>query len=167
MQTVCKWERRGLPIAERGRAGRASLYREADVRAWLGAREAAAKERAAGAGIGLDVAQERAKKEGWQARLAEQQYLARQGELLPRAEVERAWGAERDAIRTKLLALPVSYADRVFRAATLHGVTGVEAALRDAVFDALRELAAGAGDPKAPSPIPKRGRPRARPKVAA
>lgn len=136
MQTVVKWEQQGMPIAKRGRAGKPSLYRVADVRAWLDSREEAAQR----TGL-VDVAQERANKERAQARLAEQTFQMRQRDLLPRAEVEKVWAAEQAAVRTKLLAIPQAYADRVFRAGTLDGVGGVEQALKEAVYEALRELA--------------------------
>jgi phage terminase Nu1 subunit (DNA packaging protein) len=139
MQTVTKWEQDGLPIAERGRKGKPSLYREADVRAWLQAREEAAKV----PGAPLDVAQERARKEHWQALLAEQTHRARERELLPRVEVEKEQGALVAAIRTKLLALPTTYSDRLGRAFTLDGLPGLERAFDDAVRDVLRELAGG------------------------
>ena len=137
MQTVTKWEHDGCPIVTRGRKGKPSLYREADVRLWLASREAAASP----AQGGLDVAQERARKDRAQAVLAEQMYATRERELLPRTEVERLWVAEQSAIRTKLLAIPTAYADRVHRAGTLGGVAGVERELHDAVYDVLRELA--------------------------
>jgi phage terminase Nu1 subunit (DNA packaging protein) len=133
--TVTKWERDGLPIAHLGRKGKPSRYRPADARAWLAAREEAAKT----GGI-ADVARERARKERAQAVLSEQTYQARALDLLPRAEVEKAWSAEVAAVRAKLLALPQTLADRVFRAGTLEGLEGVERVLEDAVRDTLREL---------------------------
>jgi len=137
MQTITKHEREGLPIAERGRKGKASRYREVDVRAWLAMREAAAT------AVGyLDMMQERARKERAQAILAEQTFSMRARELLPREEVERIWGAEVAAVRAKLLAWPTTLADRVHRAALVEGVDGVERAVRAAVTDALTELAA-------------------------
>lgn len=136
--TICKWERDGFPIAKRGRRGVASMYRESDGRAWLQAREDAAR-----TAKPIDVAQERARKERAQAELTEQTFQTRAKNLLPRDEVEAAWGAEQKAVRTKLLALPTAYADRVHRAAVLDGVDGVEDALKEAVYDVLRELADG------------------------
>ena len=136
MQTVTKWEQEGMPIAERGRKGRPSLYREVDVRAWLAAREEAAKN-----GAASDVARERASKEHWQAELARQMHMVRSRELLPAAEVEKAWSAERDAIRTKILATWTTHTDRVHRAATIDGLAGVERALKEIAYDVLRELA--------------------------
>lgn len=144
MMTVTKWERDGLPIAERGRRGKASLYDEAACRAWLEAREVAAD------GAPVDLARERARKERAQALLAEQQYAARGRALLPAEEVEKVWGAHVAAVRAKLLALPLTLADRIHRAGTLHGVAGVEAALEQAVRDVLTELAV--------SPAPRRRR---------
>lgn len=139
MQTVTKWERDGLPIAERGRKGKPSTYREADVRAWLASREDAAKK----SGM-IDVAQERARKERAQAVLAEQSYRARERELLPAAEVEKIWNAEVQAVRTAILATYTTQADRVHRAATLEGVGGVEAELKAIAHELLRELSAPA-----------------------
>jgi hypothetical protein len=151
MMTVTKWERAGLPIAQRGRAGKPTLYSEVDCRAWLAAREEAAKNSGA-----LDVAQERARKEHWQALLAEQLHQARERELLPRADVEKAWAAEVAAVRAKLLAWPTTLADRIHRAGALEGIAGVERALHEAVREVLRELAEGGGH--AGEPAVKRGR---------
>lgn len=139
MQTVCKWERDGMPIAQRGRKGKPSLYRETDVRAWRDAREAAAQK----AGL-VDVAQERARKERAQAILAEQAYRARERELLPAADVERAWNAEVQAVRAAILATYTTQADRIHRAAVLEGVSGVEAELKSMAHELLRELSAPA-----------------------
>ncbi len=135
-QTITKWERVGLPIAKVGRKGRPSLYIEAHVRAWLQARE-----EAAAVGKNLDVAQQRALKELWQAKLAEQMHATRARDLLPAAEVEKIWSAEVTAVRTKLLNIPTTWADRIYRAATLHGLSGVELTVKEAIHDALRELA--------------------------
>jgi phage terminase Nu1 subunit (DNA packaging protein) len=143
MGTIVKWDRDGMPVAERGRKGKPSQYDEAAVRAWLAAREEAAR----APGAPMDVAQERAKKEHWQALLAEQTHRVRERELLPAAEVEKVWSAERDAIRTKVLASYATAADRVHRAATLEGVAGVERALKDIAYGLLRELA---GEPAEP-----------------
>lgn len=149
MQTVTKWEREGLPVAARGRKGKPSKYSEAEARAWLEAREEAAKQ----PGAALDLVQERARKEHWQALLAEQTHKARERELLPRAEVEKAWGAEVASVRAKLLAWPAMLADRVHRAATLDGLPGVERVLHESVRDVLRDLA---GADQAPAPAGKR-----------
>lgn len=146
MQTVTKWERDGMPIAVRGAKGRASYYDEAEVRAWRQLRDESAR----GAGGATDLQADRARKERAQAALAEQAYQIRMRDLLPREEVEQAWAAEVAAVRARLLALPTTLADRVHRAATTEGVSGVEQVLADAVRDALRELAGEAG-PVAPA----------------
>lgn len=136
MQTVTKWERDGLPVAQRGRKGRASLYREGQVRAWLTAREEAAK-----TGAGVDVAAARAAKDTWQAKLAEQAYLVRSRSLLPAEEVARMWAAEVLAIRTIILGSYATATDKVLRAATVDGRAGVERELMAIADAALRELA--------------------------
>ncbi len=144
MMTVTKWERDGLPVAARGRKGKPSTYREADVRAWIAARETAAKRD----GL-VDVAQERARKERAQATLAEQTYQARQRELLPAGEVAQIWGAEVQAVRTAILATYTTQADRVHRVATLEGVAGVERELKAIAHELLRELSS----PERPLPV--------------
>lgn len=141
MQTVTKWEREGMPIAERGRKGRASRYREEDVRAWLDAREAAAKQSGH-----VDVTQERARKERAQAVLAEQLAATRARHLLPADEVARVWSAEVAAVRSIILASYTSQADKIHRIATLEGVGGVEAVLKELAHEVLRQLA----DPERP-----------------
>lgn len=128
-----------MPIAERGRKGKPSLYREADVREWLAARETNGR----APGALMDLAQERARQARAQAQLAEQRFAVNRRELVPRAEVLRAFGQERDAVRAKLLAVPLAYAERATRAATLEGVAGVERVFREAIYDALRELTGG------------------------
>jgi terminase small subunit / prophage DNA-packing protein len=133
--SITKWQREGLPVAKRGRKGKASYYREADVRAWLEAREAAKQT----SGL-VDVAQERARKERAQAELAEQLHKTRARELLPASEVEKIWAAEVQAVRAAILASYTTAADRVHRIAVLEGVAGVEAELKALAHDLLREL---------------------------
>lgn len=144
MQTVTKWEQDGMPTAKRGARGRPSLYREGDVRSWLDSREAAQSK-----GPMVDVARERARKELAQATLAEQTFQMRSRDLLPRVEVERAWEAEVLAVRTKLLQIPPTFADRVYQAAVSEGVGGVERILADSVNDVLRELAGDGAEAEA------------------
>ena len=137
--TIAAWvSEEGMPVADRGRGGRASKYDLQAVLAWLSAREEAQR-----AGP-LDPVQEKARRDHWQATLAEQTYRVRKGKLLDADEVERAWAAEVAAVRAKLLSVPTTYADKIFRAATLAGEGGVgavERLLRDAVHSALHELA--------------------------
>jgi len=144
MQTVTKWEREGLPVATRGRKGKPSMYDEASARAWLQARDEAAK-----GPEGVDLVAARARKEHWQAMLAEQTHQVRAGKLLPAEDVAKVWGAEVAAVRTRLLALPQTLAARVQRAGALHGEAGVERVLHDAVREVLSELAGAAQAPTA------------------
>lgn len=137
--TVTKWERDGLPIAQRGRKGKPSYYREVEVRAWLQAREEAAQQ------VGpVDGAMERALKDRWDRMLKEQTHAVRARKLLPADEVERAWAAEIAGARALILSSYTAAADRVFRAATLDGLGGVERELKAVAFTVLRELAARA-----------------------
>lgn len=144
MMTVTKWERDGLPVAARGGRGKPSLYDEVAVKAWLLARESAAKN----ADAPLDLAQERARKERWQGLLAEQTFKVRERQLLPVVDVEKAWVAEITAVRAVILASYTADADRIFRAATLDGVVGVERELKDLAERVLRELANPTRRPK-------------------
>jgi phage terminase Nu1 subunit (DNA packaging protein) len=137
-RTVAKWIEEGLPIHRRGRGGRASLYNLKAALEWKEQRDQSSTSVGA-----LDPAQERARRDRGQALLAEQQLRTRERELLPAAEVERVWSAEVAAVRAQAMAIPTTYADRVFRAATLEGLAGVERELREAVYGMLRELTAG------------------------
>jgi P27 family predicted phage terminase small subunit len=137
MMTVTKWEQDGMPTAERGRKGKASKYRELEVRGWLAQRETQAK----GGDPAASVAIERARKERAQAMESEQRYQMRAGKLLPADEVERRWGDDVKAIKARILACPAMIADRLARAFTLGGVTGLEAELEVAMHELLVDLA--------------------------
>jgi len=132
-RTVAKWIEIGLPVAVRGRGGRASLYNVADCERWI------ADHTAPTASGGLDVAQERAKRERAQAKLAEQAYQIKARTLLPAAEVDKAWTAIATAIRAKLVAVPQAYTDRIMRAA-LGGRDAMHRALDLLVDEVLGEL---------------------------
>lgn len=145
IMTITKWERSGLPVVVRGGRGRPSKYDLEAVRAWLAARDEAARKAVAGP---LDPVQEKAARDHWQAELARQTHEIRHKTLLPAADVERAWAMEVAAVRAKLLALPTTYADRIHRAATLDGLPGVEKMLQAAVYDVLRQLAGAEAEPR-------------------
>jgi hypothetical protein len=136
MMTVTKWEREGMPVARHGRRGKPSMYLEAEVRAWLHRREEAMK----GPDGTLDLVTERARRERWNAALAEQRFNANEQKLLPAEEVETGWRAEVTAVRAKLLSWETTLADQVYRIATLEGLAGVERFLKRAVYDVLTEL---------------------------
>lgn len=135
-RTIAKWLEQGLPVADRGRGGRPSLYDPAAAQQWLAARNAAAQK-----GEATDLLRERARRERAQALLAEQALEIRRRDLLPRDEVEKSWAAEVAAVRTLLLAMPTTLAEQVCRVAMTEGIAGVEELLQNAVHDVLRELA--------------------------
>lgn len=135
-QTISKWLEEGMPVAERGRGGRPSRYDELEVRAWLAARNEAQRD-----GEPTHALKERARKERAQAQLAEQLFAMRAGTLLKVEDVDRLIQAEQTAVRSKLLAMPTTHADRVHRVAVLEGAVGVERVLRDTAYEILRELA--------------------------
>lgn len=142
IQSITRWERDGLPCAQPGGGNRASLFAETDVRAWLAAREAAARE----SGV-VDLARERARRERAQAMVAEQLYATRAGKLLDADAVHKKWTEEITAARAVLLASHQSAADRIYRAAITGGLAGVERELGDLARAVLRELA-GEDHPK-------------------
>lgn len=137
MQTVTKWEREDMPIALAGGPGRPTYYSELEVRGWLAHRAAKAAEPTTGRMNSMDA---RAQRDLWQARLAEQQHKLRAGELLQVDDVQRVWMAELTAMRAMVLNSYATAADRVFRAAKVDGVAGVEATLKAIAYDVLREL---------------------------
>jgi len=145
-QTIVKWVEEGLPVERRGKGGRASKYDMAKARAWVQAREDAARQQ------GPDFAVSRARKELAQAIEAEQRVAMRAGKLIAIEDVDRIWSAQVAAVRSRLLSLPTALSDRLHRAAALDGVVGVERMLLDAVHGALRELSSGA---RATTPVRK------------
>jgi phage terminase Nu1 subunit (DNA packaging protein) len=158
MMTVTKWEQTGMPVREPGRKGKPSLYSEADVRAWLEAREEAARN---GTG-GLNPLQQRARKDLAQAMLAEQTLEERAGNLLRRDDVEKSRAAEIAGVRSKILSWPMTIAPALHREAALHGRVGVERVLQHAVEELLRDLA----EPE-PKPPKKKARKKKSAKKAA
>lgn len=135
-----KWldEHPPIPTMVVGGPGKAAQYSIPDCVAWF-VRRLEAKH----GGPGLNPIEERARKERAQAQLAEQTFKARSRELLSAAEVEQGWAVFVMAAKMTLLAWQTTLADKVYRAGTLDGVAGVEKALKDAVRDVLRALAAG------------------------
>ena len=88
-QTVTKWERDGMPIAERGTRGRPSRYRLPEVVAWYVNRELKAR------GVGVDLAAlnpqaERALLDRRRREEVDLKLGVRRGQLLDAREVERA-----------------------------------------------------------------------------
>lgn len=140
--SVLKWEQAGMPCAEVGRRGSPSLYSPTDVKAWLAAREQKAR-----TGDVVDLTAARARKEQADAELKEQALKARAGKLVEASDVEATMDQMVTAIRTRLLAMPASAAERVARAAAKGGADGVEVILDAAVAQVLKELAAWAPTP--------------------
>jgi phage terminase Nu1 subunit (DNA packaging protein) len=134
---VGRWENDGMPCAKPGTPGRASLYDAAAVRAWREAREERARR------DGASVAEARAQKELWQARLAEQTHRARSGELLSAVAVRQVWSSHVAAVRARLLAWPTTLAGRLHRAGVTGGQPAIEHALDEEVRRVLTELSAG------------------------
>lgn len=151
IRTVAKWEDEGLPVAVRGKGGRPSLYDLEECLAWQAAREQLAAED----GTVTDLKAARARKEHWQAMLAEQMHQIRAKDLLPRVEVQQRWAAEIGAARAVILQSYTASADRVLRAAVRDGLAGVERELKGIAFEVLRELSSGAPSAK------RKGRPAA------
>ena len=151
--TITKWEQAGLPVAEPGRRGTASLFNFADVQKWRRQRDLDAKQNGT-----VDLTRERARKERAQALVAEQALQIRAGELLVRSEVEDVWTREILGVRSKILAWPATHAEQLGRAYELGGVRKLEEKLLEAAHELLTELS---------QPAPKRKRPAAKKKRPA
>ena len=135
-RTICKWQEEGLPVARRGRGGRASLYDVPTVRAWRRLREAAAAKEPA-------LAASRARQANAQAAESEQRVATRARQLIAIEDVERIWSDQVIAVRARALALPAALADRLLRIGVTEGAAGIERLLQAAVDEMLRELADG------------------------
>ena len=88
----------------------------------------------------------KARKEHFQTLLAQQKFEERAKRLIPIHEVERAWSMIVVAVRSKLLALPQTLSDKLYREATLHGLEGVERALRTPLEPPSLQPDAGEGE---------------------
>jgi phage terminase Nu1 subunit (DNA packaging protein) len=136
--TVAKWERAGLPVAERGSGGRASKYALPAVIRWYVAHERAKYERETGT---LNLDDERARQARAQTRKTELEIRRREGELVAVAEVTALWSELLGTLRATLLALPAALAAPLDATAKDSGPRAVEALLRDRMTSALHELA--------------------------
>ena len=148
VRTIAKFQDEGMPVAFRGRGGRASKYDLEDCRDWLAARNGGKD--AAGP---LNFLETRARKEMAQARLAEQAFEIKAGLLVPVEQIEKTWGDHVSAVRTLILATYTTAAARIQRAATLDGLAGTERELKALAYEILNELATGelpAKRPRAP-----------------
>jgi phage terminase Nu1 subunit (DNA packaging protein) len=137
VRTISTWQGEGLPVAVRGKGGRASLFDPAACRRWVETREEARANSQP-----VDVARARARREEAQALLAEQLHATRAGRLLPADDVAGVWSRHVAAVRAAILATYTTAADRVHRAATIEGLAGVEREMKTIAFELLRELAA-------------------------
>ena len=144
VNSVIRLEQEGLPVAQPGAGGKASLYDPAAIVAWWLARHRAR----GGSGDGLDPAAERARRDKAQANLAEQMHATRAGELIPRSELERILSPVVTAIRAKLLAGPRAWAPVLANIAASHGVAGIERELATRIRDVLTALSGLTGAPR-------------------
>jgi len=111
--TIWTWQKRGMPIKQRGRRGKQNLYKVADVLAWLkrtgyggsfridregGVPVEMLERHVSGKGLNPDgtedigLPESRAKKGRFQVAMAELKYLERVGQLVSVADVEREIG---------------------------------------------------------------------------
>lgn len=143
MSGVTKWEQAGMPVAERGRKGKASLYSEAEAKNWLAERDKAARENGT-----FDLARERARKERAQAILAEQTVAIRAGDLVPVDQISKTLTAGFGAFRAKVLAWQATMSDALYRESKINGLQGVQRAIKDAAEELLLDLSKAIGVPK-------------------
>jgi phage terminase Nu1 subunit (DNA packaging protein) len=142
--TISKWEAEGLPVAVKGGQGTPSKFRMPDVWRWGLDRERARASGSTDPAMNLPV--ERAKLSRIQTQLAQQKFRKAEGELLEAHEIGRTWSLIVLAIKSKLLALATTVADRIVGA--VRGAdteeearAAVVAIVAAEVRDTLRELA--------------------------
>jgi phage terminase Nu1 subunit (DNA packaging protein) len=150
-RTIAKWLEEGLPVAARGRGGRASKYRLPDVVAWVLEREVQAKEAGASAEGAMSPQQERALLDRRKREDLEFRMRIRRGQYVEIAAVQAEYGDVAQAVKARLRAIPNAVADQVAAAAAL-GPAPVKALLQSKIDEALRELARGAVLEEAPAP---------------
>ena len=139
MLTVTKWEREGLPIAERGGPGRASRYAMPDCIRWYADREARAR-----GGVGasnLSATEQRAMLDQKRTEELDLRIRLRRGELVEVDEAARDLANVAAATKARLRRIPDGVAEKLVSAAK-RGPAAVKTLLLVEIDDALRELAA-------------------------
>lgn len=136
MMTVTKWERDGLPIAERGRKGKPSRYRLSECMQWYIGREVSA---ATGGDEKLSPATEKALLDRKRREELELKIMVRRGELVEAEEAAREFADCAAAVKARLRRIPDAVADRVLKVKSPHAV---KALLLTEIDEALEELAA-------------------------
>lgn len=136
-RTIAKWLDEGLPVAARGRGGKASLYPIPACVQWVVKRERARVTEEAKA---LSPAQERAALDRVRREELELKMQVRRGELVEVDQVAREFADAANAVKARLRRIPDAVADRLVAQAS-RGPAPVKALLLVEIDDALRELA--------------------------
>lgn len=144
-RSIFRWENEGLPVAEPGHGGHASLYDPAAVVAWYVQRRL--NEAAPAEGM-FDKDTEQAKQAAANTERIKLDIARRRGELFDAKVATQAWLAMVAAFRARALAIPRAVAEGVIASAR-QGPGAVEALLTDAVRDALTALADWTPEPDA------------------
>jgi len=134
MMTITKWERDGLPIAERGRKGKPSRYRLAECMQWYISREVQSQ---GGADEKLSPANEKALLDRKRREELELKIMVRRGELVEAQEAARDFAECAAAVKARLRRIPDAVADRLVKLTDPHAV---QALLLAEVDEALTEL---------------------------
>lgn len=130
------WIRRGCPLLESGGRNRAYRFNSADVHAWLVARAA----RPPDDGEVISLEESRKRKLAAEARFAELDLGAREGELVEIATVAELAEQAFSTIRLRFLAVPSKVAHRL---APLRTAAKCRRLLEDEFRDVLNELVDG------------------------
>lgn len=101
--TVRAWQRKGLPVLEKGGRGKPSIYNTAAVARW---REEQAALAASGDTSAMDMDEARRRKTAAEAALAEMDLAIRRGEYVLIEEVGAAVEAEYATIRANFSSMP-------------------------------------------------------------
>lgn len=101
IRTIAKWTDEGMPVAERGKGGRPSLFNLKDAEHWKSSRDFVPAD-----GVSAQPLAARMRKENAQAAEAEQRVAMRAGELVNAKDIEQRIAHDYARCRTKLLGLP-------------------------------------------------------------
>lgn len=121
----------GLPVAIRGKQGRASQYKLEDVQAWLASKNKQSPEATE------DMTAARLRKLQAEASLAELELQKERGELIEIAEVAKQLADAFARVRAKLLTIPTKTSGLVYASDSQREVQKL---LDDAVREVLEEL---------------------------
>lgn len=134
ISSIGNYQQMGMPVADRGKQGKPSLYNLEDCRAWINENIKAGSE---------DMSAAKLRKLQAEASLAELELQRERGELVEIEEVAKQVADAFSRVRSKLLTIPTKTSGLVY---ALQSQREVQAVLDEAIREVLLELSTEFGE---------------------